>query len=287
MVCYLANRRKKPKKLSRFAIILMQEEFSEDGFEFEKIERTFKNESDRKIFEKVFDKRTLKALHTLSTKELFNFVEHIISTGKEAHVFVALDKGNNRRAVKIYKTLTTDFKRMNEYIEGDERFKNLKKERRQLVFAWAKKEFKNLSVAANAHLSAPLPLGSMENVLVMEFIGENNEAAPKLRETKPTQKELKNYYGQTIDFIARLYLENLIHADLSEYNILVRNKELVFIDMAQAVLVTHPKAREFFERDVTNMASYFSKNGLETGFEGMYAAVKARKEELEKKRGRI
>ena len=259
----------------------MREDF--DEYDFEIIRKTFKDESDRKIFEKVFDKKTIAVIHRLATKNLFNVVEHIISTGKEAHVFVASDGAGNKRAVKIYKTLASDFKNMMQYIEGDFRFKNVKKDKLSLVYAWAKKEHKNLSLAAAAGLSVPLPVGVRDNVLVMEFIGKE-KAAPALRETKPLQKELENYYEQTIEFMAGLYNTGLVHADLSEYNILVWNKRLVFIDMGQAVLLSHPRAREFFERDARNMSDYFTKNGFKKTFEELYADVKSRKEKKPEKR---
>jgi len=254
------------------------EEF--ESFEFEVLERRIKSESDKKIFGKIFDSQTIKAIHVLATKELFDVLEHIISTGKEAHVFVATDASKNNRAVKIFKKETSDFKRMQDYIVDDRRFKNLKKDRRNLVFAWAKKEYKNLMIANKAGLSVPVPLGFKENVIVMEFIGKNYKQAPQLKEIKATKKELENYLEQVIDFIAGLYNAGLVHADLSEYNILVKDKKLVAIDFGQAVLLNHPNAREFFERDVNNIVKFFSKSGLKISFEELYEKVKLKKNEL-------
>ncbi|MFH1391610.1 MAG: serine protein kinase RIO [Candidatus Diapherotrites archaeon] len=251
-----------------------------DEFEYDVLEKRIKQEGDRKTFAKVFDDQSIKAVHALANKGLFDILEHIISTGKEAHVFVATDVSGNPRAVKIFKKETTDFKRMQEYIVDDRRFQGLRKDRRNLVFAWAKKEYKNLLLSNRAGLSVPVPLGIKENVIVMEFIGENNNPAKKLKETKTTKKELEAYLEQIVDFMARLYLAGLVHADLSEYNILVKDKNLVIIDFAQAVLLNHPKAKDFFERDVRNMANFFSKKGLKISFEVLYAKVKTRKNEL-------
>ncbi|MAG18147.1 MAG: serine/threonine protein kinase [Candidatus Diapherotrites archaeon] len=251
-----------------------------EEFEFEVLKRRFKQESDRKTFAKVFDDQSIKAVHSLANKGLFDVLEHIISTGKEAHVFAATDVSGNLRAVKIFKKETTDFKRMQEYIVDDRRFQGLRKDRRNLVFAWAKKEYKNLMIANKAGLSIPVPLGIKENVIVMEFVNENNKPAKKLKETKTTKKELETYLEQIVDFMAGLYKAGLVHADLSEYNILVKNKNLVIIDFAQAVLLNHPKARDFFERDVRNIAKFFSKKGLKISFEALYEKIKARKNEL-------
>ena len=71
-----------------------------------------------------------------------------------------------------------------------------------------------------------------------------------------------------------IYRAELVHADLSEYNILNYNEEPVIIDCGQAVLLSHPMAKEFFERDVRNMCNYFRKRGLEKTPEEMKADIK-------------
>ncbi|HLC79309.1 MAG TPA: serine protein kinase RIO [archaeon] len=259
---------------------MQQPEFEPEDFEV--LKRRLKNEADRKIFQQVFDSKTLKAVQTLANKGLFDVLEHVISTGKESHVFVSSDVSGQKRAVKIFKKDTTGFKKMNQYIEGDIRFRDLPHDRMNLVFAWTKKEYKNLLQASDAALNVPMPVGSRENIIVMEFIGKNQEGAPRLKDSKPSAKELEKYKSEVIDFIARLYLAGLVHADLSEYNILCWNKKLVFIDFAQSLLLSHPRAREFFERDIYNMATYFTKQGIKTEYEELYSSVKKRKEELAK-----
>ena len=250
--------------------------------DFEVLARRVKNESDRKIFQQVFDSKTLDAIQSLALKGTVEAVEHVISTGKEAHVFIAEDAGGKKRAVKIFMKETSLFRKMAGYIEGDRRFESIKKDKRGLILAWTKKEYKNLTIANAAGLPVPLPLGFKENVLVMEFIGEGDKPAPKLRETTPERKQLVEYRNQIAEFIAKLYLAGLVHADLSEYNILVQKGKMVVIDFGQALLLSHPRAKEYFERDVKNMANYFTKAGMETKYADFYAQVKARKEELEK-----
>jgi len=233
------------------------------------------SEEARKTFAKVFDKKTIKAVHWLATKGYFNVLEHVISTGKEAHVFLALDStGSNKRAVKIYKVETSDFNKMQRYLAGDRRFGKVKKSKRSIVFAWAKKEFKNLSLMNEAGIKCPLPIACFENVLVMEFIEANGKAAPTLKDQPP--KDLANAYWQAINFLARLLFKaNLIYADFSEYNILNRNEELVLIDAGQAVLTTHPEAQLFFERDAQVIANFFSKHGMHKTVEEIKQDVKA------------
>ena len=55
----------------------------------------------------------------------------------------------------------------------------------------------------------------------------------------------------------------LVHADLSEYNILWLD-EPVFIDVSQSVLLVHDRAREYLYRDIQNITNYFRKMGVVT-----------------------
>ncbi len=231
-----------------------------------------RDESTKKIFAKVFDQRTILTLHALAGKGYFDVVEFVVSTGKEAHVFRARDHAGNFRAVKIYKTLTTDFKRMREYIRGDLRFRNAGKNRHELVKMWTRKEFENLKKFSNAGIRVPLPLAVKGNVLVMEFIGRE-KAAPTLKE-KPVKDVLK--LKETVENWLELMVEKagLVHADFSEYNILNFEEEPVLIDCAQSVLTTHPKAEYFFKRDIKNISAYLSKNGLKTSSEALLKRVR-------------
>jgi len=228
-----------------------------------KINELIREENTRAVFAKVFDRNTILALHALAKKGFIDYIEHVISTGKEAHVFLAKDPAGNTRAVKIYKTVTSDFKHMRAYIEGDLRFKGIPKNKRALVNEWTRKEFRNLEVLNKVGIRVPLPLGFHENALVMEFIGEDENAAPLLK-NKPVE-DIEKLREQVAEIIAVMVEKaQLIHADLSEYNILNLDDEPIIIDCGQAVLTSHPKAEEFFNRDVKNMSSYFTKNGLKT-----------------------
>jgi RIO kinase 1 len=79
------------------------------------------------------------------------------------------------------------------------------------------------------------------------------------------------------EYMAKMVEAKIVHADLSEYNLLNNGEELVIIDCGQAVSTLHPKAQEFFERDVLNLSKWFSKLGVETDYEKMYSEIKKRK----------
>jgi len=154
----------------------------------------------------------------------------------------------------------------------------VKKDKRSIVLAWAKKEFKNLQLLADAKANAPFPIAFRENVLVMEFIGKNGEAAPAVKDRPP--KDLKAFRNAMVEFFARAYSRGLVHADLSEYNVLNNGENFVVIDVGQGVLTSHPNAGEFFERDVQNIASYLSKHGESVSAAELTAEIRQRLESL-------
>ena len=233
-----------------------------------------KDKESRRIFEQVFDSITIESVHSLATKGFFDGIEFVISTGKEAHVFRAVDNAGNHLAVKIYKVETSDFRNMAKYVEGDVRFENVKRNKRDLVYAWTRKEFRNLLLMRKAGVRVPMPVAFKNNVLAMEFIGSSDgQAHPTLKE-HPAEKPAE-FHSFIVENIARmLFKGEIIHADLSEYNILNAESEFVVIDCGQAVLTSHPMAKEFFERDVRNIAAYLRKSGIKTSFEELYMEIK-------------
>ncbi|MCD4740068.1 serine protein kinase RIO [archaeon] len=216
-----------------------------------------KQKEQRKIFKDVFDKSTIDAIWKLIRKKELDGLDYLISTGKEANVFRVLLK-EKPRACKIYRYETTSFPNMGEYIQGDPRFE-IRKNRRDLIKAWCKKEFKNLELARNAGCRVPRPYAAHSNVLIMQFIGDK-EAAPTLKET--ILDDYKSAFWMIANDLKKMYQAGLIHADLSEYNVLIWKGETWIIDMGQSVLLSHPKAKEFLKRDIKNMIKYFKEHGI-------------------------
>ncbi|MDO8627418.1 MAG: serine protein kinase RIO [Candidatus Diapherotrites archaeon] len=238
----------------------------------------FKTEKDMRVIAEVFSPSTLDIIFSLAGKKWFNRVEHVISTGKEAHFFLATDSAGNPRGVKIYKIETSDFKNMHKYIDGDVRFKHVPHQKKDLVYEWTRKEFKNLTKATEAKVSCPIPLTFKGNVLVMSFIGEGEEASPIIKRVRIPEEEKQSIYDQIIENLAKLfYKAGLIHADLSEYNIMYKDGKVVFIDFGQAVLKNHPRAKEFFDRDIFNLQMYFQKIGIEKTREEILEDIRAKK----------
>jgi RIO kinase 1 len=86
-------------------------------------------------------------------------------------------------AIKIYKTSILIFKDRERYVEGEFRFRNgpTGKNPRKMVKMWAEKELRNLK-RLQGKIPCPVALVVKSNVLVMDFIGKDMKAAPKLKD---------------------------------------------------------------------------------------------------------
>ena len=174
-------------------------------------------------------------------------------------IYRAVSPKGEELAVKIYLTVSAEFKKgMLPYIEGDARFGKVRRDTRSLIYAWALKEFKNLKKAYEVGVRVPKPYVVEKNVLVVEFIGEDGIPAPLLKEYVPKQPE--KVYEKILDYVKTLYRKGgLVHGDLSEYNIMVKDEEPVIFDVSQAVLLSHPLADQLLRRDIANLNRFFSK----------------------------
>jgi RIO kinase 1 len=224
---------------------------------------------DRKTQDEVFDKSTLSVLEKLISDRIIDILDFPISTGKEGNVFLGLTPNKKKVAVKIFRTNTSTFKHISEYIFGDPRFKSLHKSRRDIVYAWTKKEFKNLELLQKVGVRAPKPIVFKKNVLVMSYIGDSTKPAPMLKDVK--LKNPEEIFDTIIDFISKMYKKaKLVHGDVSAFNILMFRNKPYLIDVGQGVLLDHPNSYEFLKRDITNIVSYFRKYGIKADAEKIY-----------------
>src|SRR3989338_9618111 len=141
-----------------------------------------------KTYKGVFDEFTMRNLFELESRGAFEELLSPLKVGKESNVFIA-QKGKSKRIVKIYRLQNCDFNRMFYYIRQDPRYEFLKHHRRQIIFAWAQREFRNLRYAEEANVNAPTPIAFKDNIIIEEFIG-GKEPAPPLKDAHP-QKPLE------------------------------------------------------------------------------------------------
>jgi len=230
--------------------------------------------SDRAVLEEVFDRSTLMTVYNLLNKGTIDEIYGAVKSGKEARIYWGRDSDGKELAIKIYLTVSAEFRKgMLPYIEGDPRFAHVRRDTRSLVYAWAQKEFKNLQRALEAGVRVPKPIAVEKNVLVMEFIGKNGVSAPLMREI--SLKNPQQVYRRLLTSVKKMYQKaELVHADLSEYNIMIWRGKPILFDVSQAVPLKHPMADRFLQRDLENLYRYFKKLNVDVlSVEEMYRRV--------------
>lgn len=232
-----------------------------------------KDKADRATSDQVLDQRTRMILLQMINRGVVSEVHGAISTGKEANVYGAVshdDQGEAiQRAIKVYKTSILVFKDRERYITGEHRFKGGfdKGNNRKMVKLWAEKEYRNLRRIHSAGIPSPEPLSLKLHVLAMSFLGDRKGwAYPRLRDaTIEDQDEWRMLYIQLLGLMRKMFqVCRLVHADLSEYNILYHKQTLYIIDVSQSVEPDHPRSLEFLRMDIKNVGDFFRRKGVDT-----------------------
>jgi RIO kinase 1 len=227
---------------------------------------------DRRTESEVFDQPTLLILHKMLVHGVLRSLDFPVATGKEGNVFRGTTPRGGYLAVKIYRVNTSTFKHVLQYIQGDERFEGVSGDKRSLVHAWCQKEHRNLVRLREAGVRVPEPVKATGNVLVTEYLGKREGPWPQLRQVGELPRETAHRLWEDLaDDYVRMYNDaDLVHADLSEFNILLENADADpstwrarIIDVGQAVLKTHPMAHEFLERDLRNLTAYFRRQRVD------------------------
>ena len=233
----------------------------EKSYEVEQLMKEKRSE-EYEVLEEVFDRSTLMVIYHFLNKGIISEIHGVVKAGKESRVYWGKSGDGKELAIKIYLMVSAEFRKgMLRYIEGDPRFKGVKRDTRSLIFTWAQKEFKNLQAAKAARVRVPKPIVVKNNVLIMEFIGNNGVSAPSLKEQPPRNPEKS--YNTLLTYLRRLYGKaELVHGDLSEYNIMIWKGRPVLFDISQAVPLSHPMANFLLRRDLTNLNKFFGRLGV-------------------------
>ncbi|KZX15270.1 RIO1 family protein [Methanobrevibacter cuticularis] len=239
--------------------------------------KRLKSVEDRRVGSEIFDEQTLKTLYKLANHGYLTVLNGAISTGKEANVLKGIHEDDSRVdsfvAVKIYRIATSDFKKMQYYIQGDPRFNVKSNNKRQLITSWVNKEYRNLLRAHEVDVNVPKPIIAMNNVLLLEFIGDDlGNPAQTVKNQPPIDVD---------EFLNKLLIEmnkfineaNLVHGDLSTFNILNKDEKPVIIDVSQSVVRDHPIANDLLIRDINTIFKEFKKMGASADLEEIKAAL--------------
>ena len=129
------------------------------------------------------------------------------------------------------------------------------------------KEYKNLKRLHDAQVTVPKPITSMNNVLLLEFIGdENGNPAQPVKNQPPKNPE--EFWEKLLKELKLFVNEaKLVHGDLSNYNILNLNENPVIIDVSQSVVLDNPISKELLERDINTLVREYTKLGVKTNFD--------------------
>jgi len=203
----------------------------------------------------------------------------ILKTGKEAdvHVIRRWVPGQDRDVCMAAKRFRSSDHRMFQrdagYLEG-RRFRRSREMRamaRRTEFGrsmistqWAGAEFGALSELWGLGLPVPYPVQIDGAELLMEFIGRDGQAAPRLAQIRPDRELLVDLFEQLREAMLQLAGRGWAHGDLSPYNVLLDGERLVIIDWPQIVdIIGNPRGPEFLERDCHNICAWFVSRGLE------------------------
>jgi RIO kinase 1 len=228
-----------------------------------------------KVLEGVFDEFTLSVLETLKRKKYFDELSRPIKTGKEGDVYLAMKgqgEDRERRAIKMFRVTSANFKKISSYIQRDYRFKTIKGNLRKVIMMWAQKEYRNLLLCHKAQMNVPFPYKQMYNVIVMEYVD-----GCMLKDAHLEDPE--SFFRQLIEqlWIMKHHVK-MVHGDLSEFNIMVSNQMPVIIDLGQAMTFKNEDEfllyEDLFLRDLKVVSTFFQKKyGLSYTVEDMVSLL--------------
>lgn len=130
--------------------------------------------------------------------------------------------------------------------------------------SWLEHEYKTMKELHEAGADIPIPHASGNNAILMQFIGDEWGAAPTLNSIKLEQQEAKILFDRVIFNVEVMLANQRVHADLSGYNILYWEGNIVLIDFPQAISpFENQNAFLIFQRDIRRICEYFTGQGLQ------------------------
>ncbi len=134
--------------------------------------------------------------------------------------------------------------------------------------SWLEHEFKTMKILQAAGADIPVPYASGNNAILMDFIGDEWGAAPTLNSVELDTSEARMMFDRIIFNVEILLANGRVHADLSAYNVLYWEGDIVLIDFPQAIS-PHENRSAFiiFERDMRRICEYFIGQGLNINYQ--------------------
>ncbi len=210
------------------------------------------------------------SLESLLAEGVISEIYGRLKSGKEADVY-AVCYGEDVVAAKVYKDRAQrSFKSNSTYKEG-RAVRNTRSQRamdRGSKFgqeaaedAWKASEATALYKLHGAGVRVPTPVLFLEGVLFMELVrGHDGEPAPRLIDTELTPEQARAAYLDMLAQLVRILSCDLIHGDLSPYNVLWAAGGATIIDFPQIVSAAqNSNSESFFMRDARNILGHFAE----------------------------
>ena len=220
------------------------------------------------------DAADMRALQEFLDEALITEVLNVLKSGKEATVYRCRAHGSlgvKFAAAKVYHSSGhRSFQRAGVYEEG--RVIGAGQVRRAIVnrsefgreaqlSLWVDHEFEVLSALNYAGADVPAPFACTDTAILMEYLGDD-EAAPQLQFAELAAGEAGPLLERVLANIELMLRENVVHGDLSAFNILYHQGQLRLIDFPQAVDPRkNESAKRLLERDIANVVQFFQRHG--------------------------
>lgn len=131
--------------------------------------------------------------------------------------------------------------------------------------SWIAYEFRTLKTLLSAGADVPRPYEIGENAILMEFVGDEETPAPTLNGVDLEPSRAGQLYQRVVENLDLMLANDIIHGDLSAYNLLYWDGKLKMIDFPQVISpASHPLAWKIFNRDITRLCEYFTSQGVHT-----------------------
>ena len=191
------------------------------------------------------------AINALVKANVISSFGQSLGVGKEADVYDALSSDGKRIAVKFHRLGRISFRQTR-------RKRGYIREHSSWLYQShlaAEKEFQAMKQVYKKGVSVPEPISQNRHAIAMGMI-EGAELS-KYKDIGKPEKVLR----ELLRNIRKTYLKaHVIHADLSEYNIILKpDGHLLIIDWPQAVKTDHANSAELLERDLSNVLVFFSR----------------------------
>lgn len=225
----------------------------------------------------------------------------LLKSGKEADVYLMQRHGRERSCLLVAKryrpveerafrndAIYRAHRRIDGFVrDGDrrrrpKRGRNLQKAmdqksgygRKVLAESWIHSEYQTLQTLRTAGAPVPYPVERLDDGFLMEFVGDAEQAAPRLVDARVPREVLPGLYTQLREALLTLTRAGIVHADLSPYNVLFWDGRLWIIDLPQAVTILESEhATDLLHHDVMTMWAWFVRKGLQVDAEDLFVEL--------------